>query len=132
LSPLQGERAHTRQALERRPCGGVLVEISGPRIDNLLSEHTEYERAVIQGGTYLGNSSDVQTIGVRTVVVTTALMSDIVAYEITKAVFDNFEVFRRLHPAFEKLSITDMFRNVEGGPPLHPGSARYYRERGLP
>lgn len=113
-------------------CGGVLVEISGPRIDNLLSEHTEYERAVIQGGTYLGNSSDVQTIGVRTVVVTTALMSDIVAYEITKAVFDNFEVFRRLHPAFEKLSITDMFRNVEGGPPLHPGSARYYRERGLP
>ena len=132
MSPLQGERAHTRQALERRPCGGVLVEISGPRIDNLISEHTEYERAVIQGGTYLGNSSDVQTIGVRTVVVTTALMSDIVAYEITKAVFENFEVFRRLHPAFEKLSITDMFRNVEGGPPLHPGSARCYRERGLP
>jgi uncharacterized protein len=110
-------------------CGGVFIEISGPRIDALLSEHTEYERAVIPGGTYLGNPADVHTIGIHTVVVTTTLMSDTVAYEITKAVFDNFEVFRRLHPAFEKLSIMDMVAGVESAP-LHSGSARYYRERG--
>jgi TRAP transporter TAXI family solute receptor len=86
----------------------MLVDVSGPRIDDLLSEYTEYERAVIPGGTYAGNPTDVRTFGVRAVVVATTRMSDTVAYEITKAVFDNFDAFRRLHPAFETLSVTDM------------------------
>jgi uncharacterized protein len=110
-------------------CRGVLVNVSGPRIDTLLSEHKEYERAVIPGGTYPGNPADVHTIGVRAVVVTTTRMSDTVAYEITKAVFDNFDAFRRLHPAFETLSVVDMVDGAASAP-LHAGSARYYRERG--
>ncbi|HXV23634.1 MAG TPA: TAXI family TRAP transporter solute-binding subunit [Alphaproteobacteria bacterium] len=112
-----------------RTCGGVLVDVSGARIDALLSEHKEYQRAVIPGGTYWGTPADVHTIGVRAVVVTTTRMSDTVAYEITKAVFDNFDVFRRLHPAFERLSVVDMVQGAASAP-LHTGSARYYRERG--
>ena len=51
---------------------------------------------------------DVHTFGVRAVVVTTARMPDAVAYEITRVVFDNFDDFRRLHPAFEALSVAPM------------------------
>jgi hypothetical protein len=56
-------------------------------------------------------------------------MADAVAYEIARAVFDNFEVFRQLHPAFGGLSIPEMVRST-GRAPLHDGAVRYYRERG--
>ncbi|MGJ3261562.1 MAG: TAXI family TRAP transporter solute-binding subunit [Rhodospirillales bacterium] len=112
-----------------RRCRGVLVGLSGPAIDAMLLKHPEYERAVIPGGTYLGNPQDVQTIGARAVVVTTTALPDTLAYEIVKGVFDNLDDFRRLHPAFSGLSATDMV-DASGGTPLHRGAARYYRERG--
>jgi uncharacterized protein len=110
-------------------CHGMLVAVSGPAIDRMFSEHQEYERATIPGGTYPANPADVPTFGVRAVVVTTARMPDVLAYEITKAVFDNFDDFRRLHPAFEALSVAGM-AHAAGGAPVHAGAARYYREHG--
>jgi TRAP transporter TAXI family solute receptor len=112
-----------------RTCRGVLVNVSGPEIDAMLSRHPEYQRAVIPGGTYPSNPEDVQTVGVRAVVVTTTRLSDALAYRITKAVFDNFEDFRRLHPLFASLSVHDMVDGTHGVP-IHDGAARYYRERG--
>lgn len=123
--------AHPNGLIEdvARTCRGGLVAVSGPGIDAMLSEYPQYERAVIPGGTYSGNPADVRTLGVRAVVVTTTRMSDTKAYEITKAVFDNFDDFRRLHPAFETLSVADVVR-ATGRAPVHAGAARYYRERG--
>jgi TRAP transporter TAXI family solute receptor len=95
----------------------------------MLSEYREYERAVIPGGTYSDNPADVQTLGVRAVVVASPRVSDTVAYEITRSVFDNFDAFRRLHPAFEALSVADMVRPNRGAP-VHAGAMRYYREHG--
>lgn len=110
-------------------CNGTLVAAGSPNIDRLLSQYKEYEHAVIPGGTYRSNPEDVNTFGVRAVVVTTTRMSDTVAYEITRAVFDRFDDFRRLHPAFKALSVADMVR-PSGGAPIHGGAARYYREHG--
>lgn len=112
-----------------RTCHGRLVEVSGPAIDRMLSEYREYERAVIPGGTYSNNPADVQTFGVRAVVVASPRVSDTVAYEITRSVFDNFDAFRRLHPAFEALSVADMVRPNRRAP-VHAGAMRYYREHG--
>jgi uncharacterized protein len=111
-----------------RTCDGILVDVSGLAIDRMLSEHGEYERAVIPGGMYSSNPADVRTFAVRAVVVTSPRVSEAVAYEITRAVFDNFDAFRRLHPAFETLSIADMV-HVGGPAPVHAGAMRYYRER---
>jgi TRAP transporter TAXI family solute receptor len=110
-------------------CHGVLVSVSGPAVDRMLSRYGEYERVVILGGTYSVNPADVRTFGVRAVVVTTKRMPDAVAYDIVKAVFDNFDDFRRLHPAFKALSLAEMVRTTEPVP-VHAGAMRYYRERG--
>ena len=112
-----------------RTCDGVLVEIAGPEVDRMLSEHQEYERAAIRGGIYANNLSDVRTFGVRAAVVTTSKMPEIIAYEITKSVFENFDAFRRLHPTFGGLQIADMIQR-DGRVPLHPGALRYYRDQG--
>jgi uncharacterized protein len=112
-----------------RMCRGVLVDVSGTPIDDMLRHHPEYERAVIKGGTYLDNPADVRTLGVRAVIVTTTRLSDAMAYDITKSVFDHFADFRRLHPLFANLAVEDMVA-AAGQAPIHPGAARFYRERG--
>jgi TRAP transporter TAXI family solute receptor len=112
-----------------RTCHGVLVDVSGPAIDRMLSDYREYERAVIPGGTYADNPGDVRTFGVRAVVVASPQVSESTAYELTRAVFENFDAFRQLHPAFERLSAAEMV-HATGRAPVHAGAMRYYRERG--
>lgn len=114
-----------------RTCGGVLVDVSGPQIDGLLLRHPEYSASVIPANTYSSNSQAVTTLGVRTAVITTTRMRDSVAYELTKAVFENIDDFRRLHPDFATLTPSEMVPKA-AAVTLHPGAARYYRERGWP
>jgi TRAP transporter TAXI family solute receptor len=112
-----------------RTCGGVLVDVSGPRIEALLAAHPEYSRSVVSAGTYASNPEAVTTLGVRTTIITTTRLPETVAYEITRALFENIDDFRRLHPDFATLVPAEM---VPGGRlvPIHAGAARYYRERG--
>ena len=112
-----------------RTCRGVLVDLSGPQIGDLLSRHPEYSRSVISGNTYPSNPEAVTTLGGRTAIITTTRLPETVAYEITKALFDNFDDFRRLHPDFATLVPRDMVPDA-GHVPLHEGAARYYRARG--
>ena len=112
-----------------RTCGGVLVDVSGPQIDRLLLQYPEYSLSVIPANTYASNPQAVRTLGVRTAVITTTRLSDSIAYEITKALFENVDDFRRLHPDFATLLPTEMVPSVIVAP-VHPGAARYYRGRG--
>ena len=60
---------------------------------------------------------------------TSADVDDDKVYEVVKAVFDNFDRFKSLHPAFANLKEQDMIKNALSAP-LHPGAIRYYKERG--
>ena len=53
-----------------------------------------------------------------------------VIYEIVKAVFENFDDFRKLHPAFANLKKEEMAKDGLSAP-LHDGAAKYYKEAGL-
>ncbi len=112
-----------------RTCRGVLVDVSGPQIESLLASHTEYSRWVIPGNTYIGNPEAVATLGVRTAIITTTRLPEAVAYDIAKALFENIDDFRRLHPDFATLLPRDMVPSA-AGVPVHAGAARYFRERG--
>ncbi len=111
-------------------CRARLVRVSGPPIDRLLAAHPYYTASVIPGGMYAGNPDDVPTIGTLAVLVTSSDEPDDLAYAVVKAVFDNFGVFRRLHPALSNLDIMDMVPS-QAVMPIHPGALRYYREAGL-
>jgi TRAP transporter TAXI family solute receptor len=79
---------------------------------------------------YPGNPDDTATFGVRATLVTTAAVSEEAVYQLVKAVFENFEEFKQLHPA---LGLLDKQEIVTGGlsAPLHPGAERYFKEAGL-
>ncbi len=106
-----------------------LVSVTGDAIDKLIADNSYYAKAVIPGGLYKGNDADVETFGVKATFVTSADVDDEVVYTVVKAVFDNFDRFKGLHPAFANLKEEEMI-SAGLSAPLHPGAEKYYRERG--
>lgn len=106
-----------------------LIPVAGPAIEKLIADNPYYAAATIPGGMYAGTDADVTTFGVKATFVTSADVADDVVYTVVKAVFDNFERFKGLHPAFANLTEAEM---ISGGlsAPLHPGAEKYYKERG--
>lgn len=110
-------------------CDSVLVSVNGPSVDKLVAENSFYRTAVIPGGMYRGSDSDTNTFGVGATFVTSDAVSEEAVYAVVKSVFDNFEDFKKLHPAFANLDPKEM-ATAGLSAPLHPGAAKYYKEQG--
>jgi uncharacterized protein len=106
-----------------------LIPLNDEDVQGIVNEYPYYSSSVIPGGLYKGNPDDVETFGVAATFVTTAAADDEIIYQTVKAVFDNFDRFKRLHPAFENLVAEEMATQGLSAP-LHEGAARYYREQG--
>ena len=106
-----------------------LVPVEGEAIDKLVANNPFYAYSTIPGGMYKGTDADVKTFGVKATFVTSADVDEEVVYEVVKAVFDNFDRFKKLHPAFENLKEEEMIKDGLSAP-LHDGAAKYYKERG--
>ena len=110
-------------------CDVTLVPLAGANIDTLLGENSAYAAATIPGGMYPNNPNDVPSWGPKATFVTSADVSDEVAYAVVSAVFENFDAFKKLHPAFGRLKESEMI--VDGlTAEIHPGAMKYYKERG--
>lgn len=106
-----------------------LVSVDGPEVDKLIEENPYYAKATIPGGMYAGTDEDTTTFGVKATFVTSADVPEDVVYEVVKTVFDNFDRFKGLHPAFADLKAEDMVAEGNSAP-LHPGAEKYYKEQG--
>lgn len=110
-------------------CGAKLISLTGPAVDALIKDHPYYAKATIPGGMYANNPDPTVTYGVLATVVTSAKVADSTVYALVKAVFDNFDEFKKLHPAFAHLDPKDMIKNGLSAP-LHPGAIKFYKEKG--
>ncbi len=110
-------------------CDSKLVPVTGEGIDKLVAETPYYAKATIPGGMYKGTDKDVDTFGVYATFVSSTDTDEETIYQVVKAVFDNFERFKKFHPAFSNLKPEDMVKNALSAP-LHPGAVKYYKEKG--
>ena len=110
-------------------CGAKLVPLENDAITALVEANPYYAQVNIPGGLYTGNPDDTATYGVLATLVASTNVSDEAVYNLVKAVFDNFDSFKGLHPAFAHLEPQDMIANGNSAP-LHPGAERYYKEQG--
>ena len=110
-------------------CGAKLVSLNNDAVKQLVEENSYYAMATIPGGMYASNPDDVETYGVLATLVASTDVPEETVYLLVKAVFDNFNEFKSLHPAFANLDPKEM---IEAGrsAPLHPGAERYYTEKG--
>ena len=111
-------------------CDSVLVNVTGSAVDMLVAENDFYRTATIPGGMYSGNPKDTKTFGVGATFVTSTRTPENVIYEVVKAVFENFDSFRKFHPAFRHLEKKKMIKDGLSAP-LHAGAVKYYKEAGL-
>ena len=112
-------------------CGARIVNFNNNIAKmNVVSSKPYYAWATIPKGTYKTTSSDVTTWGVKATFVSSTDVSSNVVYEITRAVFENIDDFRKLHPAFANLDPKQMVSDAISAP-IHPGAMKYYKEKGL-
>jgi hypothetical protein len=109
-------------------CGATLVPITGPAVDKLVSGRPYYAKVNIPGGLYAGNPNPTPTYGVLATLVSSTRVPNETVYAAVKAVFENFDEFKRLHPALANLDPKAMIANGNSAP-LHPGAEKYYKEK---
>jgi len=110
-------------------CASSIASVTGPAVDKLVKENAFYAKASVPGKMYKGTDNPQPTFGVMATVVASADLPEQTAYVITKAVFDNFDDFRKLHPAVANITKEQM---LEGNTvPFHPGALKYFKEKGL-
>ena len=110
-------------------CGAKLVSLAGPAIDKLVKDKPYYAYATIPGGLYPNNAADTKTYGVLATMVSSSKVPADTVYAVVKGVFDNFDEFKKLHPALAVLSPEHMIKDGLSAP-LHEGAIRYYKEKG--
>ena len=111
-------------------CETKIIPVDGPDIDKIIKTNPYYAYTTIPGGMYNGTPNDVKTIGVKATFVTTAEEDPEVVYQVVKAVFDNFDNFKTLHPVFGLLDPSKLVHEGNTAP-LHPGAVRYFKEKGM-
>ncbi|MDP2621100.1 MAG: TAXI family TRAP transporter solute-binding subunit [Hyphomicrobiales bacterium] len=110
-------------------CGARIINLKTPQIDKLVADNPFYAYATIPAGTYSTVTEDVTTFGVKATFVTSESVPEDVVYGVVRAVFENLDDFKSLHPAFANLTPEQMI--TEGlSAPLHPGAVKYYKEKG--
>jgi len=106
-----------------------IIPIEGKFIDKLITQNPYFIKSFIKGGIYKGNSENINTFGVKAVLIANKTTSDYVVYNFVKAIFENFEQFKLMHPSYENITKKSLLDGISA--PLHNGAKKYYKEIGL-
>jgi TRAP transporter TAXI family solute receptor len=113
-----------QEAVARALGGGArLMEINGPEVNGLRVYYPLLRRTLLPSGTYPGQNTPLHTVGVDLMLVCRADLGNDIVYELTRAFFEEFPAHVRRQMDPQRAAATVI--------PLHPGAARYYREREL-
>lgn len=108
-----------------------IVPMVGEAAEKLISKYSYYAKSLIAISNYPTaiNEEDVEGVGVKATFVTSSDVPEDVVYAITKEVFENFDEFKKLHPAYSVLTKESMLAGLSA--PIHAGALKYYKEAGL-
>ena len=106
-----------------------IVPIYGPAVDEYVKANPYFAKADIPGGMYRGNPDPIPTFGVKAVLITSTDISEKAVYTLVKSILENFDSFKRLHPAYANITKKSLLDGLSA--PLHEGALKYYKEAGL-
>jgi uncharacterized protein len=104
-----------------------MLSVPDERRKTFLDKHPYYRAAEIAKTTY-GTKEDVSTVGTSNIIIVRKDMDANRVYNMVKAVYDNLDDLRAAHPSARVIKIEN---GPKGGLPLHPGSEKYFGERGV-
>ncbi len=106
-----------------------VIPLSGPEIAELQKQQPYYVRVPLPANTYKGQTAAVDTLAVMAVWATHDAVPENVAYEVTKALYENTAIMGQVHVQGKNISLNTA--TAVGTAPLHPGAARYFKEKGV-
>ncbi len=120
--------ANIKEAADAVPIDIISLDI--PCIRKLVADKPYYAWGVIPAGMYKGVNHPTKTFGVKATLVTSADMDPNVVYWMVKTILDNFDKFKRMHPAYRTLTKKDLLKGFDLRW-LHPGARKAFEEEGL-
>jgi TRAP transporter TAXI family solute receptor len=106
-----------------------VIPLAGPEIATLQKSQPFYASVPLPANTYKGQTAAVNTLAVMAVWVAHDGVPDNVAYEVTKALFENLPIMGQVHVQGKNISLQTA--TAFGDAPMHPGAARYFKEKGI-
>ncbi len=106
----------------------VIIALTQAELDAAMAADETFATTKLPGNSYNGVTDDITVLGIPNVLTVSSEMSDDLAYELTKAIFENIAELQAIHPAANETTIE--FTMGATPIPLHPGALRYYDEVG--
>ena len=106
-----------------------IVPIEGPNVDKLIKKYPFYAKQIVPGGTYKGNDKDVPTVSVMAMLAARADLEDFIVYSIISAMYGDLPQLQKAHSKFKDISAETGL--VGMSIPLHPGAAKFFKEKGI-
>jgi hypothetical protein len=106
-----------------------ILTLSGPGIEKLQKVQPYYANSVLPANTYKGQADAVETIAVRAIWATHEKLDENLAYALTKALYENTETLAKVHVMGKLINLETALESISI--PLHPGSERYFKEKGI-
>lgn len=106
----------------------TIIALTDAQLDAAMAADSTFARTTLPGGTYTGVDQDIAVLGIPNVLAVSSEMPDDLAYAITRAMFDNIDEMRAVHPAANQTTVD--FTLAATPVPLHPGAIRYFEEIG--
>jgi hypothetical protein len=106
-----------------------ILPLAGPGIDKLQSVQPYYAKTILRANTYKGQTTDVPTIAVRAIWASHDKLDDEMAYQLTKALYENTETLAKVHVMGKEITLQTALESISI--PLHPGAERFYKEKGM-
>lgn len=124
--------AHPNSAIQESAssCETKIIPLSGEYVTRFLKEYPYYFPMVIPGNLYPGNEENINTFGMKAVLVAHKKVDPMITYQLVKSVFDNYDYFKEFHPVFKQLGQEGMVQSIHNIP-FHQGAERFFKEKGL-
>ena len=106
-----------------------ITPITGDKINKFVKANPYFAQADVPGGIYKGNENGTPTFGVKAVLVTSTDVSNEAVYTVVKEILENFEDFKKLHPAYATITKKSLLDGLSAD--LHEGAKKYFKEAGL-
>jgi uncharacterized protein len=107
----------------------ALVNFSDEELAKIQAKYAYYAPLTIKAGTYPDIKIDVKTPGIWNSMLATADLSDELAYQITKAAYENIPTLQKVYKGADWATPENTIKFAVA--PLHPGAVRYYKEKGI-
>ena len=107
----------------------TLLNFDGAFLTQLSKEHPYFVPSIIPAGTYQGINQDISTPAVMAILVTNDEVAEDVIYQFTKELYGHLADVHASHAMAREIKLESALNGLTI--PLHPGAAKFYKEKGM-